>query len=128
MNSDPLADMLTRLRNAALASLPSAQASLSDFKLAVAEKLREAGYLKAVNVKGRKVKKNLELELAYVGKKPKLRGVERISKPSCRIYHQVKEIKLAPGGFVLYSTPQGLMTDREAKKASAGGEALFRVW
>jgi len=128
MNSDPLADMLTRLRNAALAPLPSAQVPFSNLKLAVAEKLRQVGYLKSVNVKGRKVKKSLELELTYVGKTPKLRGVERISKPSRRVYQQAKEIKLSAPGLALYSTPKGLLTGQEAKKASVGGEVLFKIW
>lgn len=128
VTSDPLADMLTRLRNAARAFQPAALIPFSRFKLAVAEKLREAGFLKSLTVKGRKVKKTFEAELTYLGRQPKLGGVERISKSSRRVYHQAKEIRPAAGSLTLYSTPEGLLTDSEAKKRRVGGEALLRIW
>ncbi len=126
--SDPLADMLTRLRNAAQASLLLVQVPFSNLKLAAAEKLCQVGFLKTVNIKGRKVKKSLELELTYLGKKAKLMGVERISKPSRRVYHAAKEVRPRKNIVAIYSTPHGLLTDAEAKKVNTGGEVLFRVW
>jgi len=101
------------------------------FKLAIVEKLKDAGFVKAVEKKGKKVKKVLDVALKYdEAGQPQIQGVRRISKPGRRMYRSVREIvpvRYGHGALVL-STPKGVMTDTEARKAKIGGEALFEIW
>lgn len=130
MVTDPIADLLIRLKNAARAKHPSVTMPFSKLKLAVAETLARAGYIKGVNKKGKKVKKYLEFELVYTDKQPKLTEARRMSKPSRRLYHRVKDIKSVRQGFgvAVYSTPKGILTDKEARTAQVGGEILATIW
>lgn len=130
MVTDPIADLLTRLKNAARAKHPSVTVPFSKLKLAVAETLARAGYVKGVNKKGKKVKKYLEFELVYTDQEPKLTEVRRVSKSSRRVYHGVKDIKSIRQGFgvAVYSTPKGVLTDKEARTAKVGGEILATIW
>ena len=98
--------------------------------MAVAETLVKEGFLKSISKKGKKVVKLLELELAYDGKTPKIHDVMRISKLSRRIYQKAKSIRSVRQGYgrLILSTPKGILSDREAKKANIGGEALFKIW
>jgi small subunit ribosomal protein S8 len=130
MTNDPVADFITRLLNAstvkkALVSLP-----FSNFKLAIAEKLKDAGYVHSVEKKGKKVRKTLDVTLKYTNGEAAIHGVKRISKPGRRVYkgfHDVVPVRYGHGS-VLLSTPKGIMTGKEAKKAKVGGEALFEIW
>lgn len=130
MTTDPIADMLIRLKNGSRAGQPMVAFPFSRLKLAVVETLVRAGYLKSVGKKGKKVKKYLEAELIYHNHEPKLTEVIKVSKPSRRIYHRVKDIRSVRQGFGLavYSTPKGILTDREAKAAKVGGEILCKLW
>ena len=131
MVSDPVGDLIIRLTNAGAIKKTSVSIPFSMFKLAIAEKLSAAGYVAAVEKKGKKVKKTLDITLKYnAAGMPIINGVKRISKPGRRMYKSVLEIvpvRYGKGALIL-STPAGIMTDKEAKTAKVGGEALFEIW
>ncbi|HEY4525331.1 MAG TPA: 30S ribosomal protein S8 [Candidatus Paceibacterota bacterium] len=131
MVSDPVADLIVRLKNAGAVKHASVSVPFSNFKLAIAEKLRDAGFVKAVEKKGKKVKKTLDITLLYdASGLHKIHGAKRISKPGRRMYKSALEIRPVRYGHgsLLLSTPKGIKTDREAKKEKIGGEALFEIW
>ena len=131
MVSDPVADFITRLTNAGAIKHDTVSVPFSNFKLAIAEKLKEAGYLKAVEKKGKKVKKTIDVTLVYTPEGVhKIKGVKRISKPGRRMYKSVNEITSVRygHGLLILSTPSGIKTDKEARKEKVGGEALFEIW
>ena len=127
---DPISDMLIRLKNAAMARNTTALVPFSQLKLGIAETLKQAGYIKSITKKGKKIKKYLELELVYADDQPKLTDVKRISKPSRRVYEPAREIRSVRHGYglALYSTSRGLLTDKAAREAKVGGELLFKIW
>ena len=131
MVSDPVADFINRLSNAGAVGHATVSIPFSIFKLAIAEKLKDAGYVKGIDKKGKKVKKTLDVTLKYdeMGVHA-IHGVKRISKPGRRMYkgaHEINPVRYGTGSLVL-STPKGVMTDKEARKANLGGEALFEIW
>ncbi len=130
ISTDPISDMLIQLKNAGMAKKETALVPASKLKLALAELLVKHGYVTSVTKKGKTAKKYLELVIAYTDQAPRITDVKRISKPSRRVYKGVKEIiSVRQGqGLAVYSTPAGLLTDREAKKAKVGGELLFTLW
>jgi small subunit ribosomal protein S8 len=127
---DPIADMLTRIRNAASAGLEKVSIPLSKEKKAIAEVLKEEGYLTKVGIVGEGVKSQIVVELKYAGEKPVIEGIERVSKSSCRIHCGSREIPRVRNGLgiVVLSTPKGIMSGRKAAKENVGGEILCRVW
>jgi len=131
MVNDPVGDLIIRLKNASDVKKEAVTIPFSMFKLAIVEKLKDAGFVKAVEKKGKKVKKVLDVALKYdEAGQPQIQGVRRISKPGRRMYRSVREIvpvRYGHGALVL-STPKGVMTDTEARKAKIGGEALFEIW
>lgn len=131
MVNDPVADFINRIKNAGAVKAASVSVPFSNFKLAIAEKLKDAGYVKAVEKKGKKVKKTLDVFLKYnEGGTHVIQNVKRISKPGRRLYrsvHDLKPVKYGHGALFL-STPRGIMTDKEAKAEKVGGEALFEIW
>ncbi|MBI2612270.1 30S ribosomal protein S8 [Candidatus Kaiserbacteria bacterium] len=130
MVNDPVADLVVRLKNAAAIGKPSVSVPFSNFKLAIAETLKNAGYVKTVEKKGKKVKKVLDITLTYNEGKPAISGVKRISKPGRRVYRGARElfaIRYGHGALIL-STPKGVLTNADARKQKVGGEALFEVW
>lgn len=131
MVNDPVGDLINRLKNAGAVKHASVSVPFSNFKLAIAEKLKEAGYVKAVEKKGKKVKKTLDIVIKYTeAGKPVINGVKRISKPGRRLYksvHDITSVKYGHGALML-STPSGIKTDKEARKERLGGEALFEIW
>lgn len=131
MTSDPVADLINRLKNAGAIKQASISIPFSNLKLAIAEKLKDAGYVKTIEKKGKKVKKTLDIVIAYDNSgEPKIRGVKRVSKPGRRLYRSVTEIvpvRYGHGSLIL-STPSGIKTDKEARKEKVGGEALFEIW
>jgi small subunit ribosomal protein S8 len=131
MVSDPIGDFIIRLTNAGAINKPTVSVPFSNLKLAVAEKLRDAGFIASVEKKGKKIKKTLDIVLKYDAQgKAIIQGVKRVSKPGRRMYKSVLEItpvRYGKGALML-STPQGIMTDKEAKKANVGGEAMFEIW
>ncbi|MBR2345793.1 MAG: 30S ribosomal protein S8 [Lentisphaeria bacterium] len=127
---DPIADMLTRIRNAASAGLEKVSMPLSKEKKAIAEVLKEEGYLTKVGIVGEGVKSQIVVELKYVGEKAVIEGIERVSKSSCRIHCGSREIPRVRNGLgiVVLSTPKGIMSGRKAAQENVGGEILCRVW
>ena len=127
---DPIADMLTRIRNAAAAGLEKVTIPLSKEKKAVAEVLKEEGYLSSVSIEGEGVKSQIVVVLKYAGAKAVIEGIERVSKSSCRVHCGSREIPRVRNGLgiVVLSTPKGIMSGRKAAKENVGGEILCRVW
>jgi small subunit ribosomal protein S8 len=134
MVTDPIADFITRLKNASDAKKASMSLPYSTLKDSIAHALHKAGYIKAVESKGKKIEKTLEIELAYVGGntngEPVVKGVDRVSKPSRRMYQKAKDIRPFKNGFgnIVLSTPKGILLDSDAKKLKVGGEILFKIW
>ncbi len=130
MLSDPIADMLTRIRNAAKAGQFTVAAPSSKMKVAIAEVLKSEGYITDYAVEGEGVEKNVVITLKYAGDEPVIEGSKRVSKPSCRIYCGANDIPRVRGGLgiSILSTSTGVMSDRSARKANVGGEILCQVW
>ena len=130
MNTDPIADFLIRLQNAAGAGKVAVDVPFSNFKLAIAKLLEENNYLKIVPAKSKTGRKILHLELAKDGSRFKLQGVERLSKVSRRVYEPASNLRLVKRGhgLLVVSTSQGLMTGTKARQAGLGGELLFKIW
>ncbi len=131
--SDPISDMLTRIRNASNAKLPKASMPSSKMKASLAETLKDAGYIDDYSVEDiGNNRKELTIVLKYKGKgkNPAIEGLTRVSKPSCRVYVGSGEIPRVLGGLgiAVLSTSSGLMTDRAARKQNVGGELLCYVW
>jgi small subunit ribosomal protein S8 len=130
--SDPIADMLTRIRNAGGAKFPSVDIPASNQKVAMAKVMKEEGYIR--NYKFVKDDKQgvLRVFLKYDAKNSAhvIYQIERVSKPSRRVYVQSKDIRpyLNGMGVALLSTSKGIMTDRRARKENVGGEVLCRMW
>jgi len=131
MITDPVGDMIIRIKNAGNAKKETVSIPHSLLKAAIAEKLKEHGYVSNIEKRGRKVRKTLELTIAYKEDgTPKIQGVKRISRPGRRTYAKVREIIPIKYGYgkVLLSTPKGVMTGEEARKTKMGGEILFQIW
>jgi small subunit ribosomal protein S8 len=131
--SDPIADMLTRIRNGSLAKRAEVAMPSSRIKTALAEVLKEQGYIQGYRLTDEGTpRKTLTVELKYKGKRvvPVIEGIDRVSSPACRIYVGVDEIPRVLGGLgvVVLSTCQGLMTGRAAKQRNLGGEVICYVW
>jgi small subunit ribosomal protein S8 len=127
--SDPISDMLTRIRNAGRALLPAVELPHSRMKESVAKILKSEGYVGDVVVEGNAVKK-LKIRLKYQGKKGVIEGLKRVSRPGLRRYVGATEIPrvLSGMGVSILSTPEGVMTGAQAKKKNLGGELLCYVW
>ncbi len=127
---DPIADMLTRVRNAGMAGLPTVEIPLSKEKKAIAQVLKEEGYIADAGVSGEGVKSQVVVTLKYVDGKSVIGGIERVSKPSCRVYCGSADIPRVRNGLgtVILSTHKGIMSGRQARKERLGGEVLCYVW
>lgn len=128
---DKIADMLNMAKNASRVNHESVTVPFSKIKYAIAECLVKNGYVKGVNKKIVKGFPAIELTLSYnEAGEPKIVGVERVSKPSRRMYMSVKEIRAFKNGFgvSVLSTPKGILVDMDAKKQMVGGEILFKIW
>jgi small subunit ribosomal protein S8 len=127
--SDPISDMLTRIRNASRALLPAVELPHSRMKESLAHILKKEGYVAEVSVDGKTIKK-LKIQLKYQGKKNVIEGLKRISKPGLRKYVGATEIPrvLAGLGISIVSTSEGVMTGTQAKKKNLGGELLCYIW
>jgi small subunit ribosomal protein S8 len=130
--TDPIADMLTRLRNANQAYHDVVSMPYSKMKAGLAEILKQEGYINGYKVEGDNAKdKTITVELKYGPEKQKvISGLKRISKPGLRVYAKGNEIpRVLNGlGIAIISTSKGLMTDRDARKANLGGEVVAYVW
>ena len=127
--SDPIADMLTRIRNAqavdkAVASMPS-----SKIKVAIAQVLKDEGYIDGFSVRTDAGKSRLDIELKYYGGRPVIERIERVSRPGLRVYRGREAIPAVMNGLgvAIVTTPKGVMTDRKARQTGVGGEVLCYV-
>ncbi len=131
MVKDNVSDFLAKLKNAGISKKPSVLFPYSKLIAAIAELLQKEKYLTAIERKGKHMAKLIEVTLAYdEAGQSKINGISRISKPSRRVYS--KSTRLYPVlnglGRIVLSTPQGLMTDRTARREKVGGEVLFKIW
>ena len=128
--TDPIADMLTRIRNAAMVRHDSVIVPSSKMKLALAKILKEEGFITDYEVVKGKPQREIRVFLRYLDNKPVISGLKRISKPGLRVYTQKNEIPRVYGGMgvAILSTAQGLKTGSQAWKAGTGGEILCYVW
>ena len=127
--SDPIADMLTRIRNAQMVEKPSVTLPSSKLKIAIAEVLKSEGYIEGFAVKSEGNKPELEIGLKYYAGKPVIEKIERVSRPGLRVYKGRHDIPNVMNGLgvAIVTTPQGVMTDRKARQAGIGGEVLCYV-
>jgi small subunit ribosomal protein S8 len=131
MMTDPIADMLIRIKNALMARHKTVVVPGSKLKLEIARILKEEGYIEDYRVIEEKPQKKIEIVLKYDEKKrPVIAGIKRVSKPGRRIYRGYKELpKVLNGmGIAIISTSQGIMTDHEARKRRVGGEVICEIW
>ncbi len=131
MMTDPVADMLTRLRNASMAGNPTTTIPASRLKIAMARILKDTGFVEDFKVEGEPPRRNIVVRLKYLDdNEPVIAGLKRVSKPSRRVYRGYKDIPRVLGGLgvVIMSTSRGLMTGREAFRRHLGGEVLAYVW
>ncbi len=130
--SDPIADMLTRIRNANTAKHDTVDIPASKMKLAIADILLKEGYVKAVDVIEEGNFKTIKITLKYGANKNEkiLTGLKRISKPGLRVYASKDELPRVLGGLgtAIISTNKGVLTDKEARKENVGGEVLAFIW
>lgn len=127
---DPIANMITKLKNAGNAQRDFVTVPYSRLKERIAEVLKSEGFIKGYEKKSEKGHPVLEMSLIIENRVPKIKGVKRVSKPSKRIYTKAGEIRKVKHGYgaVILSTPAGVLSGKEAKKQKVGGEALFEIW
>ncbi len=127
--SDPIADMLTRIRNAQMVDKAVVTMPASKLKTAIAQVLKDEGYIDGFQVKEADGKKELEIALKYYAGRPVIERIERVSRPGLRVYRGAKDIPQVMNGLgvAIVTTPKGVMTDRKARAAGVGGEVLCYV-
>ncbi len=132
MMTDPIADMLTRIRNANTAKIETVDIPMSKVKLSIAQILEKEGYVKKVEVIGEDVKKVIRVKMKIGKDKSEraLTGIKRISKPGLRVYASCDKLPRVLGGFgtAIISTSKGIITDKEARNEKMGGEVIAFVW
>ncbi len=128
--TDPIADMLTRIRNAIMAAHESVLIPASRMKIAIAKILKEEGFITDYGVLKGKPQRMLKIYLKYIDGQPAISGLERVSKPGLRVYVKKHQIPRVYGGIgiAILSTSQGVMTGQEAWRRKLGGELLCYVW
>ena len=127
--SDPISDLLTRIRNAQMVAKPTVSVPSSKVKVAIAQVLKDEGYIDGFQVKTDAGKSELEIALKYYAGRPVIERIERVSRPGLRIYRGKSEIPTVMNGLgvAIVSTPKGVMTDRKARATGTGGEILCYV-
>ena len=130
MVTDPIADMLTRIRNANQMRYKEVEVPASKMKIEIARILKSEGFIVDYKVKKNNIQDILVLSLKYVDKERVITGLKRISKPGLRVYVKAEEVPTVLNGLgiAIISTSKGVMTDKEARKNSLGGEVLAYVW
>jgi len=131
MMTDPVGDMLTRIRNALMARHKVVEVPGSKLKLEIVKILKEEGYIEDYRVIEERPQMKIEIQLKYDDmKRPVIAGIKRVSKPGRRIYRGYRELpKVLEGlGIAIISTSQGIMTDHEARKRRLGGEVICEIW
>ena len=127
--SDPIADMLTRIRNAQMVQKATVAMPASKLKVAIAQVLKDEGYIEGFRVAGDGAKPQLEVTLKYYAGRPVIEHIERVSRPGLRVYKGCHGIPTVMNGLgvAIVTTPKGVMTDRRARQAGIGGEVLCYV-
>ncbi len=127
---DPIGDMLTRMRNAIANKEPSVEIPASNLKKSILEVLKKEGFIADYKLKTKKGTSTIKVELLYKQTNPAIQHIERVSKPGLRIYTHANKIPRVLSGFglVVLSTPQGIMSGRDARKKGVGGEIICKVW
>lgn len=127
--TDPVADMLTRIRNAQMAEKLGVSMPASKLKESIARVLKDEGYIEGYAIRGSDGKSELDIELKYYAGRPVIERIERVSRPGLRIYRGKQDLpKVMNGlGIAIVSTPKGVMTDRRARSVNVGGEVLCIV-
>ena len=127
--SDPIADMLTRIRNAQQVDKPSVSMPSSKIKVAIASVLKDEGYIDGFKVSTEGGKSELQIALKYYAGRPVIERIERVSRPGLRVYRGSDAIPQVQNGLgvAIVTTPQGVMTDRKARATGVGGEVLCYV-
>lgn len=130
MVTDPISNFIISIKNASDARKETVTVPYSALKESIAHVLAKGGYVTTIEKKGKKVIKTLEIGLVYISNAPRINGVDRISKPSRRIYQKSKDVRMFKSGFgnTVLSTPKGILLDVDAKKHKVGGEVLFKIW
>ena len=130
MVTDPIADMLTRIRNANSMRYKEVEVPSSKIKVEIAKILRNEGFIADYKIKKNNIQDILVLSLKYEGKERVITGLKRISKPGLRVYVKADEVPqvLNGLGIAIISTSKGMMTDKEARKGSLGGEVVAYIW
>ncbi|MSR85274.1 30S ribosomal protein S8 [Candidatus Uhrbacteria bacterium] len=130
MNTDPISDFLTRLRNAGAAHHEQVHVPASRLKLALAQLLEREGYISDVKEIEEDREKMIQLSLKYLGKAPLIRSLTRVSTPGRRVYCKTHELPcvLSDQGIAVVSTSAGLMTNKEARRRKLGGEVLCEIY
>ena len=129
--TDPIADMLTRIRNANQNRAKTVSMPSSKMKEEIAKILKDEGFIEEFSIEENDVQNTLTLTLKYGQKKERvITGLKRVSKPGLRVYSKAEELpRVLNGlGIAIISTPQGVMTDKEARKANVGGEVIAYIW
>lgn len=128
--TDPIADMITRIKNALLAGKQTVGIPHSKMKESIAQLLVEGGYVEDFEVKKDQLHSEIIIKLKYIGKVPAISAVRRMSKPGRRMYVPVKQIPRALGGYgmTIVSTSKGVMDDTKARQQNVGGEVLCQIW
>jgi small subunit ribosomal protein S8 len=127
--SDPIADLLTRIRNAQMVAKTSVSLPASKLKVAIAQVLKDEGYIDGFKVNANDGKSELEIALKYYAGRPVIERLERVSRPGLRVYKGTGNIPQVMNGLgiAIVTTPQGVMTDRKARATGVGGEVLCYV-
>jgi small subunit ribosomal protein S8 len=128
---DVIAELINNIKVSNLAGKATVTLPYSKMRESILVVLQKGGFIKGFEKKGKKVIKTLEVELAYEDdKKPRIQGVQQISKYSRRMYIKASEAHSVRNGYgsLVLTTPKGIMTDRQARKEKVGGEALFKIW
>jgi small subunit ribosomal protein S8 len=127
--SDPIADLLTRIRNAQAVAKPTVSVPSSKVKVAIAQVLKDEGYIDGFNVSNDGGKAELNIELKYYAGRPVIERIERVSRPGLRVYKGKDSIPQVQNGLgvAIVTTPKGVMTDRKARATGVGGEVLCYV-
>ncbi len=130
MMTDPIADMLTRIRNGNLKKHESVEVPASNMKKSLAQILLDEGYIKGYNVVDDDKQGMITIDLKYVDEERSISGIKRISKPGRRVYVRAQEVPYVLGGLgiAILSTSHGVLTDKQARKDGVGGEVICYVW
>ncbi len=128
--NDPIADMLTRIRNAQIAGHDNVSIPASNMKKSIAKILLNEGFVKNIEYVNDGLQGSIRVTLKYADKRPVIVGLKRISRPGLRVYAKCNEIPKVLGGLgtAIISTPKGVMTDKECRKNAVGGEVLAYIW